>query len=81
VRVPPDARFLGGPIDYVVFDGLDEGDFRRIVFVTDKAAKARLNGRESSVRRCVDNAKIEFETLRPALPEPDSPFLAEYPTY
>jgi hypothetical protein len=30
---PKDAQFLGRPVDFVVFDGLDEGDLRRIVFV------------------------------------------------
>ena len=30
---PKDARFIGSPIDLIVFDGLDEGDLRRIVFV------------------------------------------------
>ena len=30
---PKDARFIGSPIDLIVFDGLDEGDLRKIVFV------------------------------------------------
>jgi predicted Holliday junction resolvase-like endonuclease len=30
---PKDARFLGSPLDFVVFDGLDEGEVQRVVFV------------------------------------------------
>ena len=30
---PKDARFLGSPVDFVVFDGLCTGDVKRVVFV------------------------------------------------
>jgi predicted Holliday junction resolvase-like endonuclease len=33
---PKDARFIGSPIDLIVFDGLDEGDLRKIIFVEVK---------------------------------------------
>src|SRR5258706_7365870 len=29
---PKDARFLGSPVDLVVFDGLSAGEVRRVVF-------------------------------------------------
>jgi len=33
---PKDARFMGSPIDFVVFDGLSEGEVKNIVFVEVK---------------------------------------------
>jgi len=33
---PRDVRFLGSPIDLIVFDGLDEGIVRSIVFIEVK---------------------------------------------
>src|SRR5262245_49905905 len=30
---PRDARFLGSPVDFVVFDGLTDGDLCRVIFV------------------------------------------------
>ena len=30
---PKDARFIGSPIDFVIFDGLNEDDLRGVVFV------------------------------------------------
>ena len=30
---PKDARFLGSPVDLIVFDGLEEGKLERIMFV------------------------------------------------
>src|ERR671924_1600066 len=33
---PKDARFLGSPVDLVVFDGLSAGDVQRVVFLEVK---------------------------------------------
>src|SRR5262249_40523194 len=33
---PKDARFIGSPVDFVVFDGLSDGDSCRVVFVEVK---------------------------------------------
>src|SRR5437879_4533423 len=33
---PRDVRFLGSPVDLVVFDGLSNGDVKRLVFVEVK---------------------------------------------
>jgi len=37
---PKDARFIGSPIDFIVFDGLSEGEIRKIVLVEVKAGKS-----------------------------------------
>jgi predicted Holliday junction resolvase-like endonuclease len=29
---PKEARFFGSPIDFIVFDGLDNGEIKNIVF-------------------------------------------------
>lgn len=33
---PSDARFLGSPVDFIVFDGLSEGELKQLVFVEIK---------------------------------------------
>ena len=43
---PKDTRFLGTPLDFIVFDGLDEGEVRKVVFVEVKTGKAGLLSRE-----------------------------------
>jgi predicted Holliday junction resolvase-like endonuclease len=63
---PRDARFLGSPVDLVVFDGLSEGDVRRIVFVEVKTGGAQLTGRERSVRNVVRAGQVEWADLRVA---------------
>ena len=63
---PKDAQFLGRPVDFVVFDGLDEGDLRRIVFVEVKTGASRLTVRERLVRDAVRGGRVEWTEIRSA---------------
>jgi predicted Holliday junction resolvase-like endonuclease len=62
---PKDARFVGHPVDFVVFDGLEEGEVRRIVLLEVKSGDSSdLNKRQRQIRRAVDAGNVQFETLR-----------------
>ena len=61
---PKDAQFLGKPVDFVIFDGLDEGQLRRIVFVEVKTGGAKLNPRQRCVRDAVRSGAVEWREIR-----------------
>lgn len=61
---PKDVRFLGTPVDLVVFDGLSDGAVRRIVFVEVKTAGADLSTRERRVRDAVNARRVEWSEVR-----------------
>ncbi len=61
---PTEARFIGAPIDYVVFDGLASGELREVVLVEVKTGSGRLNANELEVERAVVEGRVSFETLR-----------------
>jgi Endonuclease related to archaeal Holliday junction resolvase len=65
---PKDVRFLGGPVDLVVFDGLAEGRLRRIVFMEVKTGGSTLTARERDVRDVVQSGEVEWAELRVARP-------------
>ncbi|HEX3867852.1 MAG TPA: Holliday junction resolvase-like protein [Gemmatimonadaceae bacterium] len=65
---PKDAQFLGKPVDFVVFDGLDEGELRRIVFVEVKTGSATLTTRERRVRDAIRRGSVEWAELRVGTP-------------
>jgi predicted Holliday junction resolvase-like endonuclease len=71
---PKDARFLGSPVDFVVFDGLSEGSVRRVVFVEVKTGLAGLSTRERRVRDAVQAGQVDWFELRlpSELPGPDA---------
>jgi predicted Holliday junction resolvase-like endonuclease len=61
---PRDARFLGSPVDFVVFDGLDAGEVARVVFVEVKTGRSVLSTRERRVRAAIEQGKVEWQLLR-----------------
>lgn len=63
---PKDVRFLGSPVDLVVFDGLSDGAVRRVVFVEVKTGAATLSPRERRVRDVVRSRAVEWAELRVA---------------
>ena len=60
---PKDARFLGQPVDFVVFDGLDDGDLRRIVFVEVKTGDSKLTTRERQIRDAIRDGSVEWKQV------------------
>jgi predicted Holliday junction resolvase-like endonuclease len=62
--VARDARFLGSPVDFVVFDGLSESAVRRVVFVEVKTGDARVSVREQGIRDAVNRGAVEWMELR-----------------
>lgn len=61
---PKDARFLGSPVDLVIFDGLDAGQLQRIVFLEVKTGGAVLSGRERQLRDVVRAGKVSWQEMR-----------------
>jgi predicted Holliday junction resolvase-like endonuclease len=62
---PRDARFLGSPIDFVVFAGLDEGEeCRDVVLVEVKTGKSALSKRERQVRDAVEAGRVSYRLIR-----------------
>jgi predicted Holliday junction resolvase-like endonuclease len=61
---PKDARFLGTPIDLVVFDGMSEDDLREIVFLEIKSGASTLTSRERRVRDAVLARRVSWKEFR-----------------
>jgi len=61
---PKDARFLGSPVDLVVFDGLSAGEVRRVVFLEVKTGGAPLTPRERQVRAVIEAREVAWAELR-----------------
>ena len=61
---PADARFLGAPVDFVVFDGLAAGELREVVLIEVKTGSGRLNANELAVREAISQGRVAYELLR-----------------
>lgn len=69
---PRDCRFLGSPVDYIVFDGLSDGEVEGIYFIEIKTGRSRLSQRERQVVQAVEEGCVFYETFRPDRTESDS---------
>lgn len=61
---PKDARFLGSPVDLVVFDGLAEGELRGVWFLEVKTGNAVLSPRERQIRDAILEKRVGWDELR-----------------
>lgn len=69
--LPSDAKFLGDPVDYVIFDGYTDfrdGDGRaediEVVLMDIKSGGARLTKGQVAIADAVAAGRVRFETLR-----------------
>ncbi len=61
---PTEARFIGSPIDLVVFPGLSAGEPTEVVLVEVKAGSSgRLTGRERKIEELVKAGKVRWELI------------------
>jgi len=68
---PADARFIGSPIDLIVFDGLGNDEVKKIVFVEIKTGASTLSTRERMVRDAVIAKNIEWLEVKANFEGPD----------
>ena len=61
---PKDARFIGTPVDFIIFDGLDEGEVQRITFMEVKTGSSSLSKRERQIRNVIKERSVEWEEVR-----------------
>ncbi len=61
---PKDARFIGTPIDFIVFDGMCDGEVKQIAFVEVKTGKSgQLSKTEKQVRDVVANRQVFWDKI------------------
>jgi predicted Holliday junction resolvase-like endonuclease len=71
-----DARFLGKPVDFIVFDGYSEvragraEQLREVVFVDVKTGKSRLSPLERRIKSCVEAGRVRSVVID----APDGPW-------
>ena len=61
---PTECKFLGKPVDLIVFDGLDEKEVTEIVFVEVKSGGSELNGVQRKIRDAVKAGRVRWDEYR-----------------
>jgi len=58
---PTECKFLGKPIDFIVFNGLDKKEINEITFVEVKSGNSKLTPTEKKLKNAIENKKVKWE--------------------
>lgn len=67
---PSDARFIGDPVDYVIFDGYTEVRERKedkpitVILADVKTGQASLTYEQRRIKRGIERGAVKFEVIR-----------------
>lgn len=61
---PSEARFVGKPVDFIVFKGLDGKEPEEIVFVEVKSGKSKMNNVEKKLKDVIEQKKVSWKEYR-----------------
>ena len=67
---PSDARFIGSPVDYIIFDGYTkakDGNQEQpitIVLADIKTGKSTLTREQKKIKEAIEQKRVKWETIR-----------------
>ena len=61
---PSEVRFIGKPIDFLVFKGADSKNIDEVIFVEVKSGKSKINAHEKNLKNAIDNKRVRWEEYR-----------------
>ena len=62
--VPTECRFVGKPVDFIVFKGMDEKKIDEVVFVEVKSGNAKLTEHEKNLKETIDKKRVKWVEYR-----------------
>jgi predicted Holliday junction resolvase-like endonuclease len=66
-----EARHMGKPVDFIVFNGMDDGEINEIRFIEIKTGKSDLNTNERRIRDIILEAEEKGGRLKWCVYRPD----------
>lgn len=78
-----EARFIGKPVDFLIFKGMDDQRIDEVVFVEIKSGNSQLSSNERSLRDAIQSKRVRWHEHRidqtishlsaPSLPDSPAP--------
>jgi predicted Holliday junction resolvase-like endonuclease len=62
--LPTECRFIGKPIDFIVFKGMDEKKIDEVVFVEVKSGNAKISPQEKNLKDAIEKKKVRWVEYR-----------------
>ena len=61
---PTECRFIGKPVDLIVFKGMDEKNIHEVEFVEIKSGKSKINKHEKNLRDTIKKGNVRWSEYR-----------------
>jgi predicted Holliday junction resolvase-like endonuclease len=61
---PSDMRFIGSPIDYIIFRGMNKKKIDKVVFLEIKSGDSKLTEQEERLKATIKAGKVSWEEFR-----------------
>lgn len=61
---PTEVRYLGKPVDFIVFKGLDDREPAEVIFVEVKSGESQLSTAERRLREAVEAGRVRWDEYR-----------------
>jgi predicted Holliday junction resolvase-like endonuclease len=61
---PTEVRFIGSPVDMIVFPGLARGEPEEIVILEVKTNRSQLTPQQRRIRELVENGMVRWDEVR-----------------
>lgn len=61
---PTECKFIGKPIDFLVFRGMDEKDINEVIFVEVKSGNSKLSSHEKNLKDTIDKKRVRWVEYR-----------------
>ncbi len=62
---PHDVRWLGDPIDLVIFDGYSDNELKSVVFCEVKSGGGKLSKNQNNIKEIIENKKVKWLEFKP----------------
>ncbi len=61
---PTECRFVGKPVDFIVFQGMDGKNINEVVFLEVKSGKSSLSSSEKKLKDTIEKKRVRWEEYR-----------------
>ncbi|MEM4625624.1 MAG: Holliday junction resolvase-like protein [Candidatus Pacearchaeota archaeon] len=61
---PTECKFIGKPIDFIIFKGSDEKNIEEVIFLEIKSKNSKLSSQERNLKKTIENRRVRWEEYR-----------------
>lgn len=62
--LPTECKFIGKPIDFLVFKGMDDKNIEEVIFVEIKSGKSKISQQEKNLKKVIENKRVSWMEYR-----------------